>query len=400
MRFGNMVLTILVSIEFFASPALAVGQDSKAPPDLSTYAVTRPGVTLVVPEARMRELTAMDGAASRFCASPKKVKFEVLDPVVSLKGKESQGSDKASQPFALQMMADAAAAYGADDPEAARTALANLRSWAQADALRDIVEVGGNATNTNSVYSLKRTLVPTLVAWSLLRTRPDISPSDSKMIEAWLGRLVTRADVDTGGVESRGDDSSISNKNNHRYLRDSVNMLWGTLAGDQARYRRGVERYFIALGQMRDDGSLPLEVRRGAHALWYQRHALASLVLMAELAAVQGQDLYGVSVNGHSIHQGIKFLLDAIDSQSLVRGYAAENFHPGTDMDPSAQDLGFLQRRGNRNYMAWVEPYIRRFPNSENAKRLVALQDGQLLAQRPLIDDYSGGNLTCLFAKP
>ena len=36
---------------------------------------------------------------------------------------------------------------------------------------------------------------------------------------------------------------------------------------------------------MRPDGSLPLETRRGARALWYQRHAIASLVVIAEIAA-------------------------------------------------------------------------------------------------------------------
>jgi len=35
--------------------------------------------------------------------------------------------------------------------------------------------------------------------------------------------------------------------------------------------------------------------------------------------------------------------------------------------------------------MAWIEPYVRRFPSSENAKRLVALRDGQMLAERPLM---------------
>lgn len=398
MRTMSRALAIVGVTGLLASPAFAAAQNTEPPPDLSRYSVTHPGITLIVPETRKRELSGMGAEATRFCKLPKKL--QVIEPVLSLKGKESQGSDKASQPFALQMMADSAAAFGTDNPDAVRTALDNLRRWAQADALQDIVNVGENSTNTNSVYSLKRTLVPTLVAWSLLRERPELSHKDSQVIEAWLGRLVTRADVDTGGIESRGDDSSISNQNNHRYLRDSVNMLWGALSGDQARYRRGVERYYIALGQMRDDGSLPLEVRRGAHALWYQRHALASLVLMAELAAVQGQDLYGVSVQGHTIHQAIKFLLDAIDNDRLVRGYAAENFHPGTDMAPDHQDLGFLKRRGERHYMAWVEPYIRRFPDSENAKRIIALRGGHMFDERPLIDDYSGGNLTCLFAQP
>ena len=61
-----------------------------------------------------------------------------------------------------------------------------------------------------------------------------------------------------------------------------------------------------------------LETARGSRALSYQRHAIASLVAIAEMAASQGYDLYGMEgEDGQSIHRAIEFLLDGIDQTSL-----------------------------------------------------------------------------------
>lgn len=384
-----------------ALAAIAVGSFAAAATlDARNAAVRRPGVVLVDPAVRVPELAQMPQAArERLCRSP--VPLRVVEPVQSLRGRESYGSDPASQPFALAVMTGTAQAIGLGDREAMQFEIALYERWAAADALADLVEVGSGSTNTNSVYSLKRTLLPTIVAWALLRVQPSVSATQRAAVDAWLRRLVDNIDVNTGGARSRDSDRSVSNFNNHRYLRDSINMAWGALTGDVARYRRGVERYLAALGQMRSDGSLPLETARGSRALWYQRHALASLVVMAEIAALQGDDLYGAVVDGKSIHTGIRFLLDATRNPALIAGYAAENVSPGPNRNPATQDMQFLERRGQRHYLAWIEPYVRRFPRSELAQQLAGLvgAQGPVLGLRPLIDDYSGGNLTCFFAQ-
>jgi poly(beta-D-mannuronate) lyase len=153
---------------------------------------------------------------------------------------------------------------------------------------------------------------------------------------------------------------------------------------------------------MRPDGSLPLETARGSRALSYQRHAITSLVAIAEMAAAQGYDLYGVEgPEGQSIHRAIAFLLDGIDQTSLVWPYARENDNPGTYRNYKVQDLGFMTKRGHdRHYMAWTEPYLARFPNTELADRLRQALAEFGPAEPPLIDDYSGGNMSCFFARP
>jgi Alginate lyase/Esterase PHB depolymerase len=193
-----------------------------------------------------------------------------------------------------------------------------------------------------------------------------------------------------------------SSSNNHRYLSDSVTMAWGILRGDDNLFRAGIERYLAALEQMRPDGSLPLETARGARALSYQRHAIASLVAIAEMAAAQGYDLYGAKgEDGQSIHRAIAFLLDGIDDPALVWPYAMQNETPGAWGNYKVQDLGFMTLRGHgRHYMAWTEAYIARFPDSELALRLRRALDAFDPAAKPLIDEYSGGNMSCFFSLP
>jgi poly(beta-D-mannuronate) lyase len=163
-------------------------------------------------------------------------------------------------------------------------------------------------------------------------------------------------------------------------------MAHGALVGDAAKFRRGGQAVVGALREMRPDGSLPLETARGARALWYQRHAVASLVFMAELARAQGYDLYAADVEGRKLGRAVDFLLTEISEPRRLATYATER-----------QDLGFLDTRpSGRTLMAWLEAWHRRAPPGVVATGdLVPTQ----LARRPLIDEISGGNLTCFLAK-
>ena len=98
--------------------------------------------------------------------------------------------------------------------------------------------------------------------------------------------------------------------------------------------------------------------------------------MIAEIAANQGLDLYGLTVDGKSLHSAVRFLLDAVDDQERVAGYAWADETTPVGHHPS-QDLGFLVRRGHgRHYMAWVEIYLARFPERPESRRLLALLAG------------------------
>jgi poly(beta-D-mannuronate) lyase len=359
-----------------------------APPDLETFRVTRPDALLFDREARREALAAMpQGQRERVCGAGQGgwPKHGVVQNVYN--GKQP------GEGFALTMMVAGAAAFGMDDFAAAEAAVSNLRRWAEGDALSRFKEDPA----PSMYYNLDRTLLPLIVTFSLVRDYPGMAASDQERIAAWLDHLVWRR-----GPGRERDPDLTSSQNNHRYLSDSVTMAWGIVRGDDDLFRAGIETYFDALGQMREDGSLPLETARGSRALSYQRHAITSLVAIAEMAAAQGYDLYAIEgPQGQSIHRAIAFLLDGIDQTSLVWPYARENENPRSYRNYKVQDLGFMSERGHgRHYMAWAEAYLARFPDTELADRLRQRLAEFGPAEPPLIDDYSGGNMSCFFALP
>jgi poly(beta-D-mannuronate) lyase len=354
--------------------------------------VRRPGRVLLDAEARRAALRRLPlGGREALCGKPER-RWPSHGVVRAVAPRDDGGPDDRSEPFALTVMRASAAAFGLDDAAARRALLRLLDRWARGDGLARF-----DPGEANSYYAVDRSLLPVLVAWSLVRDAPEAEPASVRRVDRWL-RRVARLRGDLRPPRSPGDDTS---RNNHSYLSASVSMAWGALSGEDASFREGPAAFDRALADMRADGSLPLETERGARALWYQRHAIASLVTIAELAASQGHDLYARTREGRSLHAAVRFLLDAIDAPALVWPYAEANHKPGTDQGHLDQDLGFLVRRGHgRHYMAWAEPYAARFPEREESRRLLALLARTDPDFRPMVDDYAGGNATCFFAPP
>jgi poly(beta-D-mannuronate) lyase len=358
--------------------------------DLERYRVTRPDALLFDRARRAQVLAAMpQDQRERLCGADRQQWPE--HGVV----RNVYNGTQPGQNVVLTLMTGAAAAFGTDDAAAGAAVVDNLGRWARGGALGKFKKDPA----ATMYYNLDRTLLPVIVAFSLVQDDPAMAADQRREIESWLDRLVRRRGPER---EHERDPALTSSQNNHRYLSDSVTMAWGILRGNDDWFRAGIERYLAALEQMRPDGSLPLETARGARALSYQRHAIASLVTIAEMAAAQGYDLYGeAGEDGQSIHRAIAFLLDGIDDPALVWPYAMANETPGTWRNYKVQDLGFMTERGHgRHYMAWTEAYIARFPQSALALRLRRALEAFGSAEQPLIDEYSGGNMSCFFALP
>lgn len=348
--------------------------------------VRRPGLVLVDPPARRAELRAAGPAALSLCAA-EDLRLRTWPAPGPLEPRDGNATDTRLNPMAWLLMRAAGVVLAEDEPEARATLVKALDRWARAGAL----EAPASA-DANTRFAINRFLLPAAVAWAVVRDAPEASPALRRRVEAWLGRLAAAARARLEG--QRPEEPTATN--NHAYLAASAVMAVGALSGDDAAFGIGLSTYRRALSQMRPDGSLPAETARGARALWYQRQAIASLVTIAELAALQGYDLWGLEVEGRSLHRAIGFLLDAIDDPARVLPYAAENRSPGPSADWRRQDLSFLERRGHgRHYMAWVEAYRARFPARPETVRLEALlfRGGD---PRPLVDEFAGGNLSCL----
>jgi len=129
---------------------------------------------------------------------------------------------------------------------------------------------------------------------------------------------------------------------------------------------------------------------------------LTSLVVIAEIAhTAAGEDLYAQTYEKRSLDTMMSAFLDAIGTPLFVLPYAAENYIPGPSDDYMVQDDGFLKKRPNkRHYMAFAEAYLSHGVESLTQKRLNKLMSHTALKERPLLDDYVGGNATCFFWQP
>lgn len=320
-----------------------------------------------------------------------------LAPVRGLDAPAHSGTDRSAEPFALLQMTAAAAWRGHRDAAVAEAAVGEMWRWARAGALGDVGEADPEASNTNSIFSLRRALIALIGAWLDLRNSPA-GQRHAGEVEAWLWGLIERQDVPTGAARNRAAAIAVSNRNNHVLLRATVEAQGARLArrpdvrSDLAS--RSYERARATLADMRADGSLPLETARGPRALWYQRQALASLVYLGDLLAPLGLDVWQPRADGADLHRAAAFLVQAIDRPEMLAPYVGAG-------DARRQDLGFLApRHHGRHYMAWAVLYRARFPARDEASALSRWLPAPGHAGWPQVDDFVGGNATCRVLTP
>lgn len=306
-----------------------------------------------------------------------------LKPIAALTPTEGYGSDNSAEDFSWAVMVLSGRAL-ADDAEAAGALKKLMLAWARADAF------GGTPESYDPYYALKRQLLPLSVAYQILQ--PQLEPDEDAALRGWIDPLVRRIDARF--------DREVDH-NNHRILADSVLAVWGSIIGDEALVAKGIERFRTTLKETRADGTLPLEARRGSRALWYQRQTLASLTVIAETARGRNEDLYAAtSQDGtRSLSTLIGALINGLDAPLLVTVYSSENHIPGPQKDYLKPDLGFLKERGHgRHYMAFAEAASAGGADLSFA-RLDRLMRTRILSERPLIDEFVGGNATCFWGR-
>lgn len=307
-----------------------------------------------------------------------------LEPMPALAATEGYGTDQRAEAFGWAVMVLGGRALAGETASADQLRDLLLR-WAGAKAL------AATEPSHDAYFALKRALLPTIVNYAVIRD--SLSPGERAAIDGWLDPLVRAVD--------RRFDGDVD-ANNHRILADAVLSVWGGLTGDAALYARGPERFRASLAMAREDGALPLEARRGARALWYQRLALTGLTVIAQTAATsRGEDLYAVAVEGRRFDLLAGYLISALKAPVLAQASSAANYIPGPQPDYLAPDLSFLQRRGHgRHYMAFAEALAARGSPSFAQLRLAALMAAGPDGERPLIDDFVGGNASCFWRNP
>ncbi|MGE0698982.1 MAG: alginate lyase family protein [Hyphomicrobiaceae bacterium] len=241
--------------------------------------------------------------------------------------------------FLRQVVADTDKAVRRRDGKAAACPLAWIAAWAKGEAWL------GHMGTKQAEYQRKWDLAG--VALAYLKLKPYASPAERKAIEPWLVRF-----ADT--VKAFQLDPARK-RNNHLYWL-GLALAATAIAADSPRHWEDARRIFAeAAGHIGPEGTLPLELERGARALHYHAFAVTPLVAMAELAALRGEDWY--RMGGGALHR-----LVALATQGLV--------------DPAAFDrlAGVAQERPPGMGAGWLTLYGKRFP-ARLPKELPAVPD-------------------------
>ena len=233
---------------------------------------------------------------------------------------------------------------------------------------------GGKFWNDTLTINM-RLLSPMLSALGVAEQFAPLSSENRRVLNNWLKRKIKHFQhgMRSAGNHKGGKEGTKARKaaHNHAVQSSIVAMSYGAWANNPKYFKTGVDQWFITLNSMRKDGSLPIETRRGARALFYSGRTISGLLQLAERAAVQGIDLYDRAPSPKkSIHNAVAFFINSMEQPDLVLKYAQTNFFPGPSKDWKFQDLGGSGSLGST--MGWIAPYVNRFPNHPNSRRLMA----------------------------
>ena len=224
-----------------------------------------------------------------------------------------------------------------------------LNHFAQQGAL-----AGAAATN-QATYVQGWMLGAFAITWLKVRTDPAIEAGQRARISTWLARVAQPVQRYFDGRPGK-----VDARNNHRAWAGLAVMAAGIAADRQDLFDWGMDSFSIVARQVDADGALPLELARRGLALHYHLFAAEPMVVMAELAAPNGPDLYAAE-NGALPRLVCRAMAGLADpSWFAARAGAAQDVRPG--------DL-----RG----LGWLRPFIRRFPDPALAALAARAGPGQ-----------------------
>ena len=322
--------------------------------------VSKPGFVAVDHVERKKELERVGYLKPRCGGASRPVKTEIMPEI-------SYGTDARYNPVSAYLRVAGAACF-AGESDICQGIQEYARAWAESGGPGVPASWGGTLTAN------MRLLNPLISALAIAEANEPMSRTAREKVDTWLKQKVDEA---AHGMRHEGyyegrrhgiTDGRYVRKaaHNHAVQSSLAAMSYGAWVGDDKYFQTGLEQWFITLDSMRADGSLPIETRRGAWALYYHGRTLSGLVQLAERARTQGINLYTQSPDSKkTIHKAVKFFLDAIENPELVLPYASANHSPKGNQDYRRQILG-----GLGSTMGWISPYARQFPDHLNVQRM------------------------------
>ena len=210
------------------------------------------------------------------------------------------------------------------------------------------------------------------------------TPSETQLLKKWLHSLATsyRKNHFNSKREKylKQGHTSLRRAQNHYIASASAQMSVGAYINDQQLFDVGATQWRDTLNTMREDGSLPLETSRGSRAIWYTGLTLTKLMRLAEIARSEGFDLYDLPVKGKTYHDAVDFMLNASEKPSLIYKYAKYDYISGGDIPHTEQEYSPV----SGGQYSWVAPYMVRFPDHPNTRRIIEYNSGEQQESRSI----------------
>ena len=259
------------------------------------------------------------------------------------------------------------------DEKYAKIAIQSLREFAKSDAWQPV--------GTNSAYwSITAAMGHLLPAWQALRFSGHVSIEDMEIIDVWIQTRLADA-----RLERQPD-------GNHNTLRSVNDAIEAVINDDDESLRKAILLGYISqLHNMRSDGSFPYETQRGQMALVYTSRNIASMVLLAEIAANQGFDLYSISKNGRNLASAIQYFIAAYHDNSLIDKYAKSNY----EVPNKYQNFVFNNQENpfRTDRTGWILLWLNRFNTAEFNDDLLSLYSPS--KHKFIQAETTGGQITC-----
>ena len=245
-----------------------------------------------------------------------------------------------------------------------------ILEWAKADAAKRTGPSDNEGRHWNDTLTVNLYIAsPWMAAYSFAKQVINIPESEDKIIKNWFKKIVKKnqhlmyslKNYDYGGAYG-----VPRRAHNHALSSAIAHMELGILLNDNKLFKKSFKNYEAAIKYQRKDGSMPIEVRRGGRAMFYQGRAMNALAVIAIIAEHQGYNIWELDFKGKNYHNLVKFFIDFTENNEIVFKYAKENRWPGPAKNYKVQDL----RSNSGSNWGWLYAYASRFPEHENIIRL------------------------------
>ena len=307
----------------------------------------------------------LNGCQTKLYVSPELIK---IPPLLKVKAPEGYGLDDRYD-YANSRFTNFSFPCGGGNAEACEHVKNVILSWAKVNAAKRTGPSDNEGRHWNNTLTVNLYIAaPWITAYSFAKQVIEISEEEDKIIKDWFKKIVKKnTHLMYGKTYNYGGASGTPKRAHNHALSSAVaHMTLGVLLNDKKEFRKAFKNYEAAIKYQRKDGSLPIEVRRGGRAMFYQGRAMNALAVIAIIAEHQGYNIWELDFKGKNYHNLVKFFIDFTENNEIVFKYAKENRWPGPAKNYKVQDL----RSNSGSNWGWLYAYASRFPEHENIIRL------------------------------